>query len=316
MRLLTRTDIEALLDIDTAIATQREAFTALGTGTAWQPDKIGGGPATEPSTVFCYAARLDSATGPVSKFGSVNPGNASRGLPTIHAVLTALDPDTGRPVALMDGAAITTLRTSAASAVAAEHLARPGARTLAVLGAGTQGRAHVRALSRVLALTDVRMWSPLAAEREASAAELGNPVRAVPTAGEALDGADVVVCATLATEPLFGAELLAPGATVLSIGSFEEHRREVGADVLDKSHAVVVDHLATARAHCGPVVAHGAELELVALGDVVAGKRSGRTGAQDVITYLSVGLGVQDAAVAWHLIRRAEDERIGTEVAW
>ncbi|RBQ14932.1 ornithine cyclodeaminase family protein [Spongiactinospora rosea] len=314
MRLLTATDVHALLDPDAAIATQRAAFTALATGDAWQPDKIGGGPGGVDSTVFCYAARLGAATGPVSKFGSVNPGNAALGLPSIHAVLVALHPETGVPVAVLDGGAVTTVRTSAASAVAVAALARPGASRLAVLGAGTQGRAHVRAISRVLAVKDVAIWSPIPEERESAARELD--VRAVADVADAVAGADVVVCATLATEPILTPDLLRPGATVVSIGSFEEHRREIGTDLLAASAAVVVDHVPTARAHSGPVVAARRPMELLALGDVLTGRATARRDPDDLVTYLSVGLGVQDAAAAWHVVERAEALDIGQEIAW
>ncbi|MFI0418736.1 ornithine cyclodeaminase family protein [Spongiactinospora sp. 9N601] len=314
MRLLTATDVYALLDPDAAIATQRAAFTALATGDAWQPDKIGGGPDGVDSTVFCYAARLDAATGPVSKFGSVNPGNAARGLPSIHAVLVALHPETGAPVAVLDGGAVTTVRTSAASAVAVAALARPGAARLAVLGAGTQGRAHVRAISRVLPLKDVTIWSPIPGERESAARELA--VRAVASVPDAVADADVVVCATLATEPILAPDLLRPGTTVVSIGSFEEHRREIGTDLLAASAAVVVDHVPTARAHAGPVVAARLPMELLALGDVLTGRATARRDPDDLVTYLSVGLGVQDAAAAWHVVERAEALDAGQEIAW
>lgn len=319
MRLLTAADVRALLDPDAAIATQRAAFTALATGEAWQPDKIGGGPYGARSTVFCYAARLDAATGPVSKFGSVNPGNHALGLPSVHALLVALHPETGVPVAVLDGGAVTTLRTSAASAVAVAELARPGAARLAVLGAGTQGRAHVRMVSRVLPLREVTMWSPDLAERERAARELaadGYPVHAVADVAHAVAEADVVVCATLATEPILPPELLRPGVTVVSIGSFEEHRREIGMDLLEASAAVVVDHVPTARAHAGPVVAAGPSMELLALGEVLGGRATARRHPDDLVTYLSVGLGVQDAAAAWHVIERAEALGAGQEIAW
>ncbi|MFF3464564.1 hypothetical protein ACWCQN_25825 [Streptomyces sp. NPDC001984] len=129
--------VTELLDADTAIASQRAAFTALGTGGADLPAKIMHPSRFDDSVVFAYVSRMSADTGAVAKFGSVNPANAAAGLPTVHAVVSALDPDTGRLVAVMDGTAVTTLRTVAGSAVAVDALATPGNADLALLGSGT-----------------------------------------------------------------------------------------------------------------------------------------------------------------------------------
>lgn len=175
-----------LLDADAAIASQRAAFTALGDGTADLPGKIMHPSRFDDSVVFAYVSRLSADTGAVAKFGSVNPANARAGLPTIHAVISALDPVTGQLVAVMDGTAVTTLRTAAGSAVAVDVLAAPDATRLAVLGSGTQALAHVRAIARVRDLTSVHLWSPDPGRRtraaETLAAELPFPVEPSATA--------------------------------------------------------------------------------------------------------------------------------------
>ncbi|GAB2764383.1 hypothetical protein GCM10027072_73770 [Streptomyces bullii] len=170
MRFLDEHDVRSVFDIDTAIASQRTAFLALALarGEAWQPEKILGGHADDPDTVLCYAARLDRASGPVCKFGSINPENAGTAVPTINAVITVLDPRTGVPLAFMDGTAVTTLRTAAASAVAVEALARKEAARLLVLGAGVQGQAHIKALQHDKHYAWTGMWSPRPSSRDAS----------------------------------------------------------------------------------------------------------------------------------------------------
>jgi alanine dehydrogenase len=318
MRILDDADVRAVFDLDTAFASQRAAFLALAGGEAWQPGKILGGPDAISDTVFCYAARMAGTTGPVCKFGSVNPGNAERGLPTIHAVVTLLDPETGVPLALMDGTTLTTLRTAAASAVAVEALASKDADRLLVLGSGVQGRAHVRALCRGGRFGHVAMWSPNPANLTATLAELraeGYEVEAAASAGAAPASADVVVCATLATEPLFPADELAAGTTVVVVGSFEPHRHEIGPDVLAGSQRVVVDHAPTARHTCGPLIAAG-EVPVVELGHVLTGTATGRDTDDDIVTYLSAGLGVQDAAAAWSIYHQAVRQDIGRTLDW
>ncbi|MFJ4630129.1 ornithine cyclodeaminase family protein [Streptomyces sp. NPDC088847] len=307
-----------LLDADAAIASQRAAFTALGDGTADLPGKIMHPSRFDDSVVFAYVSRLSADTGAVAKFGSVNPANARAGLPTIHAVISALDPVTGQLVAVMDGTAVTTLRTAAGSAVAVDALAAPDATRLAVLGSGTQALAHVRAIARVRDLTSVHLWSPDPGRRtraaETLAAELPFPVEPSATAREAVTGASVVAACTLSTTPVVHGEWLAPGCTVVSVGSFEPTRSEVDPDVLRRSAAVVADDPETAAEHAGPIV--GALREglltpddLIPLGAVLTGRRAARTRPDDIVYYNSVGLGIQDAAAAWAVIDAAKKER-------
>lgn len=248
---LSRDQVAALLDTDTAIRSQRAAFTALGDGTAELPGKIMHPSGFDDSVVFAYLARLSADTGAVAKIGSVNPGNAAAGLPTIHAVINALDPVTGQLVAVMDGTAVTTLRTAAASAVAFDALAIPDGTELGLIGSGTQALAHARCVARVRDLRAVRIWSPNPERRARAArllaAELGIPVKAVDTAEEAVAGLPMVAACTLSSTPVVRGEWLAPGCTVVSVGSFEPSRSEVDTEVVRRAASVVVDDPETRR---------------------------------------------------------------------
>ncbi|MFI7708893.1 ornithine cyclodeaminase family protein [Nonomuraea sp. NPDC049480] len=324
MRFLDEHDVRSLFDIDTAIISQRTAFIALARGEAWQPEKILGGRADDPDTIFCYASRLNRRSGPVCKFGSINPGNAVAGRPTVNAVVAVLDPHTGVPLAFMDGTALTTLRTAAASALAVGALARKEAARLLVLGSGVQGQAHIAALQRDRAYAWTGMWSPRPSSLDASIGRLreqGFAVEQVESLSDAIAEADVVVCATSATEPLFHARELSPGATVVTVGSFDRHRCEIGPDILHAGRHVVVDHEPTARQNCGPIVAalaqaDAAELDVLELGHVLTGAATGRGSDDDIVTYISSGLGVQDAAAAWSIYQRAEAHGVGWSVDW
>ncbi|WP_105971215.1 ornithine cyclodeaminase family protein [Streptomyces geranii] len=323
---LSRDRVTALLDPDTAIASQRAAFTALGAGGAGRPDppdqpelpdlpaKIMHPSRFDDSVVFAYVSRLSRDTGAVAKFGSVNPGNAAAGLPTVHAVITALDPVTGALAAVMDGTAVTTARTAAASAVAFDALSTADSAELALLGAGTQALAHARAVARVRDLKAVRIWSPTPERRARAAdllaAELGIAAEATDTPEAAVTGASLVAACTLSTTPVVRGAWLAPGCTVVSVGSFEPTRSEVDPEVLRRAAAVVVDDPETAAGHAGPVIdalRNGplTRENLIALGDVLTGARTARTGPEDIVFYNSVGLGVQDAAAAWAVVRAA-----------
>jgi ornithine cyclodeaminase len=310
---LSAADVRHLLDLDLAIESQRRAFGELGRGRALLPARllVDG---SEDSVSFCYAARLAPDSGAVCKFGSVNPSNAGRGLPTISALITLLDGRDGRPVAIMDGTSVTTIRTSAASAVAVEVLANPDSHRLAVLGSGVQAEAHVRAISRVLALRSVRVWGRDPARGDALARSLDGEfdfeVTAAATSEEAVRDADVVVGCTTSVDPILESAWLKPGATVISIGSFAPNRCEVPQDLLTRAGVVVVDDVDTAAEHAGPIVAGlasglVAREALVPLGEVIAGLKPGRTSAAEIVYYNSVGIGVQDASAAMALVEAA-----------
>jgi ornithine cyclodeaminase/alanine dehydrogenase-like protein (mu-crystallin family) len=322
--LLGADDVAKVFDLDTALASQREAFSRLGRGEADLPARLYLPVPRNGSLAFCYAARLAPDSGAVSKFGSVNPGNAAAGLPTVNATVLALDPHDGRLAAIVEGTSLTALRTSAASALAASLLVTPGASTAAVLGPGVQGRGHVRAFASALPLREVRLWGrdPRAAERAAAALdrEVRPRVLAAATVAEAVAGAQLVATCTGSHRPLVEAEQLAPGATVISIGSIAPDRSEVGLGVVAAAATVVVDHPPAALEHAGPVVQALAagllrERDVVGLGEVVTGRHSGRRTPDELVFYNSIGLGVQDAAAAWAIVERAMRLGVGTRVS-
>ncbi len=319
--LLGRSQIEDLVDLEAVIDSQRRAFIGLAEGTAQLAPRLLLAQPGQDSVAFCYTARLSADTGPVCKFGSVNPGNGASGLPSVSALVLVLDAVTGQPRAVIDGEAITTARTPAASSVAAQALARPGPHVLAVLGCGVQGRAHVRALHQSLDLTETRIWSPSDKQRGEVAGELAADldaqVRAAETIGEAVRGASIIVTATTSADPLLPGELIDPGATILAVGSFAPDRREYGDDVVRRADVIVVDHVETAMKQAGPLVHATASAALdparvVSLGDVLIGRSVGRTFPEQVVLYNSVGLGIQDAAAAWLVLDRAVAAGAGT----
>jgi ornithine cyclodeaminase/alanine dehydrogenase-like protein (mu-crystallin family) len=318
---ITGDEVRRLYDVLTAIDSQRGAFDSFGRGEAQMaPRTLLSGP--DESVVFVYTARVSAHVGPVTKVGSVNPGNAARGLPTVQAVVLVLDAQDGRLRALVDGTSVTTLRTAAASAVAVQTLAMPGAREVTIIGAGVQARAHISALAGVLDRATYRVWAPRTEAvdrlvREMTA--LGHHVVSAPTVRAAVEGSPVVACCTNAMRPVLDADWVDRGCTVVSIGSFAPDRCEVGPDLLARAATIVVDDVPTACEQAGPVVAALAEGsvardELVGLGEVIAGLRPGRASADDVVFYNSVGLGIQDAAAVAAILERAIAANVGTRV--
>jgi ornithine cyclodeaminase len=304
VRFIDAAEVRRRLDLDAAYRSQVEAFRCLGEGTADLPDRLildgTGGDAVN----FCYAARLRPGTGAVCKFGAVAAGNAARGLPSVHALVLALHPVTGEPVAIVDGEALTERRTAAATALAVDLLARPDAETLAVVGCGLQGRAHVRALARRRPYQKIWLVDHTPAHAADAAADLADlPVAVAPSPVPA----DVIVLCTTSSVPVLPDAALRPGATVVSIGSFERGRREVAPSFVTGVDRVVVDHRPSALRQAGPIVAAVANGSLdpssiVDLGSLVARGVPGRDRPEETVYYNSVGVGVQDAAAVWALL--------------
>jgi ornithine cyclodeaminase len=248
----------------------------------------------------------DGGIGASVKLVTIVPGNVERGLPTLHAVVVWLDAATGEPLALMDGATITAMRTGAASGVATRLLARSDSATLAVIGAGGQAEWQIRAVlaARPIRRVLVHARSPEAragfAERMTEA--VGVPVEPAASAEAAVREADVVCCATTSTEPVFDAAWLRPGTHVNGIGAFHLGMVELPPELFARASLVAVDSRAAAMAEAGDVVAaieRGllAETELVELGTV--GRDWVESRAPDAITaFKSVGLAIQDVAAA------------------
>ncbi|GAA4090724.1 ornithine cyclodeaminase family protein [Nocardioides kongjuensis] len=316
---LSRGDVAALFDADTAYDSQVRAFTAIGQGAARPSAKIMLEHPGLDDLCFTYASRL-LPFGAVCKFGSVNPGNAERGIPTISATVLALDAGTGRLAAIIEGTEITTRRTAAATMVAVEALAVPGPLEVAIVGTGVQAAAHVRALAARGRTVEVRI-AGRSAQRAASlanelAADTGLTVRGAADVRSAVAGADVVVLGTTSHTPVLDAGWVAGGTLVVSLGSISPTRCEVGQDLLARAARVVVDDRHSAQVQAGPVVAglasgRLAAADLTGLGEVLVGLAAGRGGDDEIVFYNSTGIGLQDAAAAAAVIATARDRGAG-----
>ena len=218
------------------------------------------------------------------------PNNAARGLPTHLAMIQLFAPDTGEALALIDGRLITEMRTAAVSAAATKVLAAPDAKVLAILGSGVQARAHVEALTRVRAFEEIRVWGRTRAHAERFAGEVGARAMA---AEDAVRGADVVVTATAATEPILTGAWLKPGAHVNAIGWRGHTSREL--DDTAMANVVVVESREAAHDQCGDVILSGAEI-YAELGEILAGDKPAR--AEQTTVFDSVGIAVEDIAAA------------------
>jgi alanine dehydrogenase len=252
----------------------------------------------------------------VSVFGS----NTAVGLPTHLATIVLLDPMTGELLSIMDGRFITEARTAAVSAVSAKHLARPDASRLAIIGSGVQARSHLEAIALVRELRDVRVWSRSEENRAAFAREMrprvDAPVRAMASAKEAVDGADLIVLATASREPVVRSEWIAEGAHVCAVGACRPDQREMDTELVRRGR-VFVDSRTGALAEAGDIVIPlkaGAfdETHLAGeLGEVAMGSVAGRTSSDQVTIFKSLGMAVEDVAAAHLAYVKAAERGLG-----
>jgi ornithine cyclodeaminase/alanine dehydrogenase-like protein (mu-crystallin family) len=279
----------------TAAITALEAALAAGAATGGGPPRFSVAEANGELLVMPAA----SSAGVGVKVTSVAPGNPRRGLPRIQAVYVLFDTDTLTPRALLDGTALTTLRTPAQSALAVRSLARADAAELLVFGSGPQAWGHVHAISQVRRLRTVRIAGRDATRQAGLVDRLrAEGVTAVAGTADDVPSADIVVCATTARQPVFDGRLLAERACVVAIGSHEPDARELDDTTFARAARVVVEERSTALREAGDVlqaIAAGAwdAGRLVELADLAQLPAEVGIGV-----FKGVGMGWQDLAVA------------------
>ena len=233
------------------------------------------------------------------------------------------DAETGEPLALLDGASMNPFKTGATGAVAADALARADATSAAIIGSGPQARGQLRALATVRDLETVWIYSPTKEHRESFAGEMGGrldaSVAAVASAGAAVEGADVVVTATNASEPVFDGDLLDPGTHVTAMGQYDAAKNELDAATVERATYVpdIRDRaLQDAGSFLNALSAGAIEEDHIHgdLGDVIAGTVPGRESDDEITVFDSGGTGIETVAGAHLLYERAVEEGLGTTI--
>jgi ornithine cyclodeaminase/alanine dehydrogenase-like protein (mu-crystallin family) len=315
---LSEQDVRELLDMESCVAAMEDVLARLARGELTNPLRslmLPPGPAA-----FGLMPAHAGGAEPVFALKEivVAPDNPTRGLDAHQGAVILHDGSTGQLIAVLNASPITEIRTAAVSAVATKLLARPGSRTVAVLGSGVQGRSHVDAMQTVIADPIIRIWSRNPAHAEALALETHSLVAG--SVEEALDGADVVCTATSSREPLVELDRLAPGAHVNAAGAFPDGRsRELSSETVAAAR-LFVDRRESTLAESGDFRVAAAELGLGEdhivgeLGEVLAGMCEGRRSEDELTVFKSMGIAVEDLASAQLCVRRARERGVGTEV--
>jgi ornithine cyclodeaminase/alanine dehydrogenase-like protein (mu-crystallin family) len=321
---LTHAEVERLLPMAECIELMADALRALSRGEAQQPLRSVFRPPGAAGLLACMPAYRG---GPEPVFGlkaiGVFHGNPERGLDAHQGSVLLFDGETGTLRALVNASAITAIRTAAVSAVATRVLAREDAGDLAILGAGVQARSHLEAMALVRPLRRVRVASRRLEHARAFADAQRSlfPVEAVATVEEAVTGADLIVTATSAAEPIVKREWLATGAHLNVVGASIPDRREVDGATMAAAR-VFVDRRQSAESEAGDylLAVHEGAIPRghirAELGEVLTGVAPGRAAPGEITLFKSLGLAVEDLWSAAHVYHRAQETGAGTRVAF
>jgi ornithine cyclodeaminase/alanine dehydrogenase-like protein (mu-crystallin family) len=314
-------DVRRLLPMADCIQAVGEALAALARGEAiqplrpvmWLPGKVG--------ALGMMPGYLDPIETMGIKTVSVFPGNEGSEYDSHQGTVMLFDAHNGSLKAVIDATEITATRTAAASAVATDHLARSDASVLAVLGSGTQGLAHLRAIPLVRAIEEVRVWSRNRDHAERLVKESGPKVAAtaMPSVAEAVAGADIVCTTTASPEPILTGAMLEPGMHVNAVGSSVPFARELDSAAMAMSRIFVDRRESTINESGDFLMARdeGAidEADLLAeVGEVIVGSHPGRESEQDITTFVSLGLAVEDIAAGHLVYTRAIESGEGVDM--
>jgi ornithine cyclodeaminase/alanine dehydrogenase-like protein (mu-crystallin family) len=326
-RILSRADVQRCLTMSEAIDAMRVAFHALNTGQAQVPQRLAVNLSAEGVALLMPSLLQTSEQYAFGlKVITVMPHNPSQNMPRSYASVLLLDASTGKTLAILEGGWLTAMRTGAVSGLATDLLARADANILALFGAGAQAPTQVLAIHTVRPLREVRVvnhsdehYSQLVATLQKVLGSACPPVHRATSAHEALAGATLVACATASTAPLFQWSDVTPGTHINAIGAFTPDMCEVDPETLAYAR-IVVDSREAAMTEAGDLLQaltanqiHGPESWLE-LGELVANPQQVRQSDDQVTCFKSVGVAVQDVAVALQVYKNACEKGIGIDV--
>lgn len=313
--LISRDQIQKILDMDTVIQTVDEVYKAHGNKKAILPAKITLD--LSPMGVEAWTNAMPGYIHPLKAAGIKWIGgyknNPEKGLGYIMAMIILQDPQTGVPLAVMDGVHITNLRTGAAAAICARYMANPGSEVVAIIGAGQQGRTSLTALSRLFHIKETRVYDliPDASKRYAMEMEAALGVKVLPVRNpeDAVQDADIVVTATRADDPIVRNHWLKSGVLSVSLGSYQEFDEE---SVL-QAEKVLVDNWeqCSHRGELAKLVSRGLfskDMLYAEIGEVAAGIKPGRTSSREKIMAVPIGIGTHDIAVGYKVYHALKSE--------
>jgi ornithine cyclodeaminase len=322
--ILSHDEVVELLPMKECIAVMRDALIALAAGQVYQPLRTIVRP---PDAAGLMGLMPSYMSGDRAAFGlkaiCVFPGNPARGKDAHQGAVLLFSAETGELQAMMNASAITAIRTAAVSGVATDALARADASRLAIIGTGVQARSHLAAMSQVRSITRCRIASLHFDHAKALAEEMKTifafPIEAVATVAEALQGADLIVTATTATEPIVKREWISKGAHLNLVGASTPNAREVDSATFAAA-SVYVDRRESTMNEAGDYLfalrdgAIDVDHIRAEIGEVLYEDKPARTTAEEITLFKSLGLAVEDLAAAEYVYRKAKEMKLGNWV--
>jgi len=324
---LSHQEVLRLLPMKECVARMRAALIALAAGEAYQPLRTIIRPPDAKGLMGLMPAYQSGDSSNQAAFGlkaiCIFPGNPAKGLDSHQGAVLLFSADTGELLAMINASAVTAIRTAAVSAVATDLLATTDACNLAIIGSGVQARSHLTALSQVRSLTRCRIASRHLEHAQKFAEELrpdfSFALDPVETVEEAIDGADLIVTATTAAEPVVRREWISAGAHLNLVGSSTPNAREVDSETMAAA-SLFVDRRESAINEAGDYLLAardgviGPEHIRAEIGEVLKGDQPGRTSPEEITLFKSLGLAIEDLFAAEYLYRKAGEKQAGSWV--
>lgn len=317
--ILDKNTVKNLINIKESISAVEYAFRQMGRGKAQIPAKIYIYIDKYNGDFRAMPAYIDGLNLCSIKWVNVHPDNKKLGLPTVMAIIILSDPKTGLPLCIMDGTYATQLRTGAAGAVAAKYLARKGLSRIGLVGCGAQARSQLLCLNEIFMIKEVKVWG----HKESLTKKFAKNMQTLPfkiniakDIRSCVEDADIIVTTTPTRKPLVKSEWISKGMHINAIGADSKGKQELDPSILKKAK-VVVDNWEQAS-HSGEInmpISKGiiSKKDIYAdIGEIVSGKKKGRTNNEEITVFDSTGLAIQDLAIANLIYKKALKKKKGT----
>lgn len=317
MLYLSERDVERILTMKEVIDAIEEAFKSLARSRVILPLRMRIRSSTHDGDILSMPCLIEDFNLYTNKIVSVYPKNIEFGIPSIHAMIVAVDIVKGVPIGVIEAGYLTALRTGAVSGVATKYLSRKDAEVLAIVGCGFQARTQAMGVKEVREIRKIYAYDIVTERAERFAEEisrkLGVEVEVVNTAREAVQDADIICTATTSSTPVVKREWLKPGVHINAIGAYTPEMREIDTETIIDAK-VIVDMKEAALSEAGDIIIpikegrYSEDKIYAELGEIVSKVKPGRTSGEEITVFKSVGLALQDNAAVYALLRNYLEE--------